>query len=394
MRIGLDARFLTHPQPGGFKTYSVNLVQALVELESPHEFVIYIDRDGQEDLLPPRRRHVRYRALPARVPLLGMAMREQWQLRRAAAEDQLDLIHFLCNTATVGLTLPHVITLHDRLQLAPPRLVRGSGQRSLKLWAQHTYSRAVIRRVMKTATRVITVSEHERRMMCAECGLTKDRVTVTYEGIASAFRCFDRAERVQARSEIEARFGVTRPFVLAVGYEPRKQIPMLIRATQLLAARNIDIALVVVAADAATRGSLDREAANLGIAERVTVVGGVSIDDMVRLYNAAEIFAFPSEAEGFGLPALEAMSCGTPVLARRATSLPEIVSDGGVLIESAAPHEWADAIAGVHAAPDVRRGLRERGLRRARAFSWHRCATQTLAVYQAAVSGARDRAVS
>jgi alpha-1,3-rhamnosyl/mannosyltransferase len=123
----------------------------------------------------------------------------------------------------------------------------------------------------------------------------------------------------------------------------------------------------------------------------VSILSGVGLQDMVHLYNLAEALVFPSIREGFGLPPLEAMACGAPVIARRATSVPEIVADAAVLLDSGDPDEWAAAIDQVRSRPGLRDELVRRGLCRAAWFSWRRCAEETLAVYRSVVQESRRK---
>jgi glycosyltransferase involved in cell wall biosynthesis len=383
MRIGLDARFLTHPQAGGFKTYTRNLVAALTDVDSTNQYIVYVDRSPRTQDHLPRQANVTIRPVSCAWPLVGMPVREQFALRRRIAADDLDLVHFLCNTATLGLRTPHVVTLHDRLQLAPQPFPLSGGASGLRHWAITAYSRRVIRPALTSAARVLTVSRYEGDALARDHGLPAERIVVTHEAADPQFRRLVSAERDRAQHEVEVRHGLRPPFLLGVGYEPRKQIPTLIRAFAALSGACRDLTLVIVAAAPAIHTALRALAGDLGVSDRVTVLSGTSVPDMVCLYNLADALVFPSIQEGFGLPPLEAMACGTPVIARRATSVPEIVGDAAVLLDTGDAAAWAAAIDRVRSTPGLRDQLVRRGLDRAASFSWRRCAEETLAVYRA-----------
>jgi glycosyltransferase involved in cell wall biosynthesis len=382
MRIGLDARFLTHSQAGGFKTYTTNLVAALADLDSENDYIVYVDRTPVDRDRLPRTANMRVCAVPGGWPLVGMPVREQYSLRRRIAADRLDLVHFLCNTATIGIRTPHVVTLHDRLQLAPQPFPMTPGAGSVHRWVVTAYSRQAIRPALTSAARVITVSRYEGDALAREHALVAERIVVTHEAPDPVFRYLTGPDRERARHEVDARLGVRPPFLIGVGYEPRKQIPTLIRAFGVLAAAHPDLRLVIVAAALDSHAAFQSLAHTTGAGDRVSILGGVGLQDMASLYNLAEALVFPSIREGFGLPPLEAMACGAPVIARRATSVPEIVSDAALLLDSGDPDEWAAAIDQVRSRPELRDELVRRGLCRAASFSWRRCAEETLAVYR------------
>jgi glycosyltransferase involved in cell wall biosynthesis len=303
--------------------------------------------------------------------------------------DRPDVVHFLCNTATIGIRAPYVVTLHDRIQLSPQPLPVGQGTQAYRRWAMTVYSRRTIGAVLAGAARIIAVSRYERDALARECGVAGDRIVVTHEAAHSGFRRLTGPERVQAEHDLRVRLGIRRPFLVTVGYEPRKQIPTAIHALAALGPEDADLELVIVAAAPDRQGVFQTLAASLGVDRRTRVLGRLGTDDVARLYNLADAFVFPSEREGFGLPPLEAMACGAPIIARRATSIPEVVGNAAVLIDSDDPAEWGRAIAHLRASIDLQRGLRSRGLQRAASFSWRRCAEQTLAVYRQAAEDSR-----
>jgi len=384
VRIGIDARFLSHPQWGGFKRYTTNLVRALADVDRDDEYVVYVDRRPPDPDALPACPNFTYKTVHGNLPGVGMALREQVLLRGHVAADRLDLVHFLCNTATLALRAKHVVTVHDTIQLAASATT-GLRLNPADLWmrAQTGYSRYCIRRVAPTASRVITVSSHVKSALCALLGVAPERVVVIYPAHDPLFTPVPVLGGNSAATATGPGCGVQSPYLLDVGYEPRKNIELLIEIFAELAAERRDLHLVVVAAHEGRRHELVGRVRHRGLEERAVILGTVDPACLARLYRFAEALVFPSESEGFGLPPLEAMASGIPIVAMRASSVPEVVGDAALLVEGADVRTWAGAVRQVLGSAALRAELVRRGLARAATFSWTRCAEQTIAVYRA-----------
>jgi len=197
-----------------------------------------------------------------------------------------------------------------------------------------------------------------------------------------AYAKADAETRCRWQAEIRQRYQVTGSILLGVGYEPRKNIALLIRSFALVAASNEDSHLLVVCAERHQREVFCRLAEQLGLEKRVTVLGEQSLFELNKLYNVADLFVFPSEREGFGLPPLEASFCGAPTIAMDTTSIPEIMLEGALLINSQEPQVWANVIQQLLSDRAAREQLAQRGRERAAQFGWQKCAQETLQVYQ------------
>ena len=183
------------------------------------------------------------------------------------------------------------------------------------------------------------------------------------------------------RSEMRQKLDLPTRFILGVGYEPRKNIPLLIKAFSQIVPRHPGLDLVVVAAQEDRRTYFQQLSTQLGIDNRVYILGAVQPGDLAILYNLAEVFVFPSERESFGLPPLEAIACGVPTIAMNMTSLPEVLEDGALLIDGKDVETWANAIEKVLTDDELRSDLVRRGLKQAEKLTWQRCAEETLKIY-------------
>ncbi|MBV9848274.1 MAG: glycosyltransferase family 4 protein [Armatimonadetes bacterium] len=380
MRIGIDARFLTHPQAGGFKTYTQNLVAALSQADQDNEYRLYVDREPSAPLSYGPNFQVR--VVAGTLPLVDMVWREQVGLPRRASCDRLDLFHATSLTAPLRLPCPAVVTIHDMLWRRDLPSHPALNKHAIMDW----YYRHVPERAARTAGAVVTVSQSARDSIVRGLGLPPERVHVTHEAAGPRFRPVADAD---ALARVRLKYDLPGPFLLAMGSaDPRKNVAGLLRAYAALPpARQELCPLAVVWANPHLAPSLADLAATLGVGARLRFLQGVEDADLVLLYNAATLFVFPSHHEGFGLPLLEAMACGTPVVAADNSSLPEIAGDAALLIDSHDDAALTAALARALADPDLRADMAAKGRAQAARFSWARCARDTVAVYREVACG-------
>jgi glycosyltransferase involved in cell wall biosynthesis len=389
MKIGLDARFLTHPQLGGFKTYTVNLVTALGQVDHANQYVIYLDRTPIDGSLPEFENFC-YRIVPAALPVIGMPFREQISLRRQIAKDNLDVVHFLCNTAPLQISAKFIVSLHDVIQVVNAQaLFRVKGLRNFRQSVLSAYSGWAIKNTARFADRVITVSNYEKGQIIKTLEIAPERVCVTYLAPNSVYSLAEPDVKSQWRTDFSKKFGLRKRFILGIGYEPRKNIELLIGAFSNIASSWPDLDLVIIAAQEVRRVFFQQLAEKLGLSDRVIILASIQPNELAILYNLAEAFVFPSERESFGLPPLEALACGTPTIAMNTTSLPEILGNGAVLIDGKDEQTWANAILRVLTDEKLRVDLVNRGLKQANKLTWQQCAQNTIQVYQTVVEGKR-----
>ncbi len=293
-------------------------------------------------------------------------------LDRAAAHRDVDLLHCPGPMLPVRTALPLVATVHDVLAWRSPELFSRSGAAQQRL---------LVSRAAKRAQRIVVASEYTRSELVDLVGISPDRIAAVPLGVDRRFQPIE-SEPMQ----LAHRFGIPpAPFLLWVGTpEPRKNLATLLRAFALVRRRAPECVLVVVGMDRVTDRELERELEHLG--SSVIRPGFVTDDDLVALYSATACLVFPSLYEGFGLPPLEAMACGAPVVASNRSSIPEVVGDAGILVDATDADDIADGIERVVLSKDTAADLRRRGVERARQFTWDRCAQLTVAVYHEAVA--------
>ena len=269
-----------------------------------------------------------------------------------------------------------VFTLHDTAYLLFPQH---------HLPRNRIFLRLMMPRFLRQADRIIAVSENTRREALRSYDLDPERIDVIPEGVDERFRADVDPGAVE---EIRGRYALPPRFVLSIGtIEPRKNLATLLEAFVAVRGRHPDVGLVIAGGRGWMYESFFERLRQLGLERDAVLTGYVPDGDVPALLNAAEVFAFPSEFEGFGLPPLEAMACGVPVLSSNAASLPEVVGDAGVLLPPRDVRAWVQALDSLLGDPAPRAELRAAGLARSRRFTWSAAARRTLEVYRSAMDG-------
>jgi glycosyltransferase involved in cell wall biosynthesis len=384
MKIGIDARFLTHPQPGGFKTYTENLVTALADLDKENEYILYLDREPSPQDIIPVQPNFQTRVVTGSLRMIGLPWREQIRLPRQIAVDQVDLFHSTCLTAPLHVDCPLVITVHDMIWAFPERFSQ-KGTWSLKRKFMEWYNYWVPKYATGRASAILTVSHAARESIIEYLHYPSNKIYVTWE---AARPCFTSVSDVQCLDDVRKKYDLQSKFILAIGSsDPRKNISTLVQAYSLLPYQlQQEYRLAIVWTHRELADHLSRQLSSLGLQEKVQFLENVTNEDLASLYNAASLFVFPSLYEGFGLPLLEAMACGSPVVAADTSSIPEIVDDAGLLFEARDPQGMAETITYVLSNNEVRLNLIQKGFKRNAIFSWKKCANETLAVYEKVLS--------
>ena len=372
LHIAIDAHAVGTGLAGN-ETYVASLVEALAEVDQTNRYTLYVTKAEAVERFHGRWPNFEVRRTLPHTPLVRVPVTLSAELRRRP----VDVLH-VQYTAPPAAPCPVVATIHD----LSFEHIRATFKR--RSWMQ---LRLTVRRTARRAREVVTLSEFSRRDLIDTYGLPPERVTVTPAAAAPRFRPA-AAEEIQRVRHV---YGITREYVLAVGsIQPRKNLARLFAAyASLRRARGGDKLpqLVVVGKRAWLYEETLRAARECGIDSEVIFTGYAPEADLPALYSGAFCFVYPSYFEGFGLPPLEAMACGTAVVAADRTSLPEVVGDAGLLVNPFDADEIAGALARLIDDETLRATLAGRGLGRAARFDWRDTARRTLEVYKRATGG-------
>ncbi|MBN1660893.1 MAG: glycosyltransferase family 4 protein [Anaerolineae bacterium] len=367
MRIGIDARLVYYSQ-AGIGQYILHLVNNLAQVDRENEYILLQSRKDETTILD----QSNFRRVSLWTP--SHHRLERYSLNVELMRLGLDVLHSPDFIPPHRPSCKSVITVHDLAFLLYPHFLTRESAR----YYGH------IDHAVRWTDHIIAVSESTKHDTIRHLGVPEEKITVVHEAASPIFQPVDREV---ARQEVHRRHGVNAPYILFVStIEPRKNVPTLIRAMwQLLECYKEDVHLVL----AGGKGWLYEDAFavvdELKLDGRTHFVGRVSSEDLLYLYNAAEMLAHPAFYEGFGLPPLEAMACGLPVIVSEVASLPEVVGDAGLLIDPHDIDELTVAMWRVLNEEDQRHEMREKGLRQAAKFSWERAAKETLEIYRRVV---------
>jgi len=373
-RIAIDAHMVGEQETGN-ETYIINLIRGLAAIDVNTRYLLYSPHPDALAVCGPLAPNFAIRRVwPApsllRIPL-GLPAR--------AIADRVDLLHVTYIAPPIMPTAV-VATVHDISYVLYPetfsprdRLILGT----------------LVPQTLRRAEAIITVSESSRRDIARYYGVPEAKIAVVYQPVSGAFRRVGH-DTVAAAC---ARYGIVGPYILAVGnLQPRKNLPRLIHAyAKLRHSGDYTGRLVLVGKSKWRESTIYQEVRALGLERDVVFTGYLPEEDIVALYNGADVFVYPSIYEGYGLPPLEAMACGCPVITGDRSSLPEVVGDAGIMVDPTSDDAIAAAIMRITSDDELRRALVARGRTRAARFTGRAAAQATVDVYQRAIALHRQR---
>ncbi|MBI2680629.1 MAG: glycosyltransferase family 4 protein [Candidatus Solibacter usitatus] len=375
MRFAVDAHAIGRHLTGN-EVYIRSLLRGFADLDQESDFVTYLSVMQAEASMPAR---FSVRRVAAN-PFLRLGCDLAQQLRR----DRPDLIH-VQYTAPLACPVPVVVTVHDVSFLERPDYFQLTRAAQLR-WS--------VKRTVQRAARILTVSEFSRSAIARAYGLDEGNIVVVPNAAAEGFVPVNRAA---AANKVHGAFGLTAPFIFSVGdLQPRKNHIGMIAAFRDLIREipNLPHTLVIAGKETWFSPRVHEAARQSGVADRIRFLGYVSDDDLLQLYNACELFCFPSYYEGFGLPVVEAMACGRAVVCSNTSAVPEVADGAALLFDPYQPREIARAMADIIRNPELRTRQERLSLQRATHFSWRQSARKTLDVYYEVAERTQARAKS
>jgi glycosyltransferase involved in cell wall biosynthesis len=371
MRVAIDTRKI---HDFGIGTYIRNLLRQLARIDRDTEYVLLCREPdlGIAAQLGPNFRSVR-------EPSPNYSLREQlhvpWVLRR----ERPDVYHAPHYVLPAAVRCRSVVTIHDCIHLMFPQYLPNR--------AAYAYARASMWAAARRSDRILTVSHASKRDILHLFNVKPEKIVVVYNAIDEHFSATPSDDYV---ARIRERYQLDHKFVLYVGnIKPHKNLVRLIEAFSQLRRTHDDLKLLIIGDEISKLPALRRAVHRHKLHKHVRFLGYLKDDTLTVLYRLASVFVFPSLYEGFGLPPLEAMASGTPVVTSNVSSLPEVTGGAAVLVDPYDVDSIADGVRRILDDPQLAEGLRIKGLSRAREFSWERSVEKTQRVYREVATDGR-----
>jgi glycosyltransferase involved in cell wall biosynthesis len=372
MKIGIEVQRLFREKKYGIETSSLELIKNLQRLNPKFEFVVFAKDDVDRACLP-ESHNLKIHTVAGKM----FADFEQIFLPLAARNEKIDLLHCTGNTTPYFSPVPVVQTLHDIIFMDPiPRN---------DTWYQrfgNQYRRNLVPLVSGRSSAIITVSQYEKERIVSRLGIDEKKIDVIYNGINEKhFHVFHNPE---ALKRVQQRYKLPPNFILFLGNPAVRKNPLGVIEAYLMYASKTKDALPIVTPGLSPKyisHVLRQLNAEYDPAKFITP-GYIHDEDLPYVYGLSELFLFPSLSEGFGMPVIEAMACGTPVITSKISCMPEIAGDAAVLVDPMSAPSIADGLLQLASNPGLRAEKIQGGLLNARRFSWTRTAEKVLSIYE------------
>jgi len=368
MRIGIDCR-LYSSNFTGIGRYVHELVDWFIRLNNEekrtHELVLFFNNPEFKDFVPPN--------LSVKKVLVNAkhySFAEQTRFLKILNKENCDIVHFPHFNIPIFYRKPYIVTIHDlTLSFFP-------GQKMTKWYHRLAYN-WTIKNAVKKAKKVVAVSENTKNDVMEHLKIPEEKIKVIHNGVSDFFRLLQ--EPAVTKKTLK-KYKIEKQFLLYTGvWRNHKNLPNLIKAFNILKnQKNINLQLVITGKEDPHYPEIKEEIKKLNLENDIITPGLVSEEELLHIYNAALLYVFPSLYEGFGLPPLESMKCGTPVVASNTSCIPEVCGeDNAIFFDPYSPEKIADKIEYLYKDADLQAELVEKGYQHANKFTWERAARTT-----------------
>lgn len=374
MRIGIEAQRIFRRKKHGMDVVALEMIKKLQVLDKANEYFIFIKPDEDDECLKETDNFKIIKLKGKTYPYW-----EQYCLPKAAKKEKVDLLHCTSNTAPIYTGIPLVLTLHDIIYLEQKTLVQKKGTLYQKFG--NVYRKYVVPRIINKCKTIITVSDFERNRITEHLKLDANKVLTVYNGISEHFKPITDTEYL---STINSKYKLPNEFIFFLGNtDPKKNVPGTLKGfSNYLKNTGSNLQMVMLDYKPEALESTLSEIGEQHLIKHIVLPGYIHNTDLPAIYSLAKLFLYPSLRESFGIPPLEAMACGTPVLASNTSSIPEVTGDAAYLIDPFSSDEIADGINKLLTDNNLRRNLIQKGFNRASQFSWMSTAEAVLQIYK------------
>ncbi|BAO75970.1 glycosyltransferase family 4 protein [Winogradskyella sp. PG-2] len=377
MRIGIEAQRLFRLQKHGMERVALELIKNLQVLDKENEYFIFVKPDVDNKVISSTDNFHIVEVEGGAYPIW-----EQFKLPKLAKAYNCDVLHCTSNTAPLALKIPLVTTLHDIIFKERSVLEQLTSSASWYQKIGNLYRRLIVNSIVKKSERLITVSNFERQNISKIYKLDNNKIQTVYNGVNEYFKAvIDN----KTKAKVKQKYNLPEHFLLHLGNtDPRKNTARVLKAFYMYIYEfTEDLKLVLVGLNQAKLStilkSIDLEKE---LSDKIILTGYVADKDLPVLFGLSELFLFPSLREGFGIPIIEAMACGTPVITSNTSSMPEVAGDAACLVNPNSTENIYEAIVKVRSDKNYKEQLTEKGFTRYTKFTWENTAKKVLGIYQ------------
>ena len=377
MKIGIEGQRLFRKKKHGMDMVALELIRELQKIDQENEYFIFIKPDEDDSVLKETPNF--------KIVKLDGGSYPQWEqiaLPKAAREYGCEILHCTSNTAPISCKIPLVVTLHDIIYMESSyfKILTGSATPYQKFG--NVYRKMVVPKVLKMSRKVITVSNFEKNRIAEYFGIKGDnRLTAVYNGVSQHFKPVDdhvELKRVKEKYNLPDRY-----FFFLGNTDPKKNTKGTLKAfSDFLKQTGADYKLVMLDYDRSELEKILDEIGDKNLINQIVLTGYVINTDLPAIYCQSKVFLYPSLRESFGIPMLEAMACGVPVITSNTSSMPEVAGNAAIIIDPYKPEEITEALVKLVNDEDLRAKLITDGLIQAAKFSWEAMAQSVLEIYR------------
>jgi glycosyltransferase involved in cell wall biosynthesis len=376
MTIGIEAQRIFRKKKHGMDIVALQLIRALQQIDTQNQYKIFVKEDEDDKVISETDNFKIIRLPSAPYPYW-----EQVLLKDAVKDHRIELLHCTSNTGPLNVKTRMITTVHDIIYLEKLNFTKGTWYQILG----NLYRRWNVPGVVRKSSKIITVSDYERDRIISHFKLTDEMVQTVYNGVGDHFR---RKPDDATLQRIKSKYALPDRYVFFLGNtDPKKNVIGVMRALSVLRKRNqLSFTLLMLDIDRDYLRKIADEIGDREVLEHISFSGYVPNDELPAIYTMAELFLYPSLRESFGIPILEAMACGVPVITSTTSSMPEVSAGAALLIDPTQPEAIADAILHAINNKEVRESLVMKGFERSQHFTWKNNALKTLSLYQSVLN--------
>ena len=370
MKIGIEVQRIFRPKKHGMEIVSMEVIRELQQLDKKNEYILFAKKDVDDETVVATQNFTIDHSIKGSYPVW-----EQIGLPRKIKKSQLDFLHCSANTAPLFSKIPTIITIHDVIYMESLSF-KGSSYQNFG----NIYRRLIVPRVAKKARFILTVSEYEKQVLAKTLNIAKDKIRVIYNGVNQQFKVISDQQTLQ---DFKKKYNLPDKFILHFGNTaPKKNTIGVLEAYKIYVAKQTNpLPLVMTDCEAHYINELLKKINAPDLINHIIIPGYIPFVAIPLLYNLATVFLYPSHRESFGMPLIEAMACGVPVITSNKSALPEIAGGAACLVNPEAAEEIYEQLNLLLTDETLYQNKRQAGFINAQRFSWKIAAAKTLEVY-------------